>query len=256
MEEKTLQNDNPNMELYEQFRAVPEDAQREIEGGKLKGFTDINPMWRIKVLTETFGPCGIGWKTSIIDKWVEDGAEGEKIANVKINLFIKHKPESDWSDPIEGIGGSKLIAYERGELTSNDEAFKMAYTDAISVACKMLGVGADVYYNKDRTKYDAEGDGKKPKAKKENNQANEKDNRSKYQKVKDLIKDSSVTFDDVESWLEKKTGKKSVNSASDEIFNEMIKSIKAKIEKDKQVSNDKVIQAPSDKDNQTPWNED
>lgn len=255
MEEKTLQNNNPNMELYEKLRKVPEEAQREIKGGKLKGFTDINPMWRIKVLTEVFGPCGIGWKAPIVEKWVEDGAECEKIANVVINLFVRRKPDSDWSDPIEGIGGSMLIAYERGELTSNDEAFKMAYTDAISVACKMLGVGADVYYEKDRTKYDAEGDGKKPKTSKDT-QAEEKDNRSKYQIVKDLIKDSSVTFDDVESWLEKKTGKKSVNSASDEIFNEMIKSIKAKIEKDKQVSNDKVIQAPSDKDNQTPWNED
>ena len=27
----------------------------------------------------------------------------------------------------------------------NDEAYKMALTDAISVACKQLGVGADVY---------------------------------------------------------------------------------------------------------------
>lgn len=256
MEEKALQNDNPNMELYEKLRKVPEEAQREIKGGKLKGFTDINPMWRIKALTEAFGPCGVGWKAPIIERWVEDGADGEKIANVKINLFIKHKPDSDWNDPIEGMGGSMLIAYERGELTSNDEAFKMAYTDAISVACKMLGVGADVYYEKDRTKYDAEGDGKKPKASKENNQDGGKDSRSKYQIVKDLINGTSVTFANVEEWLEKKTGKKSVNSASDEMFAEMIKSIKAKIEKDKQVSNDKEIQAPSDKDNQTPWNED
>ena len=30
----------------------------------------------------------------------------------------------------------------------------MAYTDAISVACKALGVGADVYWQADRTKYD------------------------------------------------------------------------------------------------------
>lgn len=255
MEEKTLQNNNPNMELYNKLKAVPEEVKTPITGGKLKGFTDINPMWRIQKLTEMFGPCGVGWKAPIVEKWVEDGADGEKIANIKINLLVRHKPDNDWSDPIEGVGGSMLVVYEKGELASNDEAFKMAYTDAISVACKMLGMGADVYCDKDRTKYDAEGDRKKPKTSKEN-QDGEKDNRSKYQKVKDLIKDTSITFDDVESWLEKKTGKKSVNSASDEIFNEMIKSIKAKIEKDEQASNDKEIQAPSDKDNQTPWNED
>ena len=43
------------MELYEQSRRCPENAQRQIEAGKLKGKTDINPMWRLKKLTELFG---------------------------------------------------------------------------------------------------------------------------------------------------------------------------------------------------------
>jgi len=29
----------------------------------------------------------------------------------------------------------------------------MAYTDALSVACKALGIAADVYYEKDKSKY-------------------------------------------------------------------------------------------------------
>ena len=33
----------------------------------------------------------------------------------------------------------------------------MATTDAISVACKQLGIGADIYFANDRTKYDAVG---------------------------------------------------------------------------------------------------
>ena len=32
------------MDLYEKFRSVPETANREIGGGRLKGKTDINPM--------------------------------------------------------------------------------------------------------------------------------------------------------------------------------------------------------------------
>jgi len=36
----------------------------------------------------------------------------------------------------------------------SDECFKMALTDAISVAAKALGIGADVYFEKDKTKYD------------------------------------------------------------------------------------------------------
>ena len=33
----------------------------------------------------------------------------------------------------------------------------MSLTDSISSACKVLGIGADVYFEKDRTKYDASG---------------------------------------------------------------------------------------------------
>ena len=40
-----------NLEIYERVRSVPAEAQRKINGGRLNGKTDINPMWRIKVLT-------------------------------------------------------------------------------------------------------------------------------------------------------------------------------------------------------------
>ena len=42
----------------------------------------------------------------------------------------------------------------------------MAYTDAIGSACKMLGMGADVYWSEDRTKYTANNE-VKPETKKE-----------------------------------------------------------------------------------------
>ena len=42
---------------------------------------------------------------------------------------------------------------EKNGLYTSDECFKMALTDAISVACKALGIGADVYWDKDSTKY-------------------------------------------------------------------------------------------------------
>lgn len=140
-----------NMDLYNKYRTVPETAQKTITGGRLNGMTDINPMWRIQCLTEAFGPCGIGWTVRVMNTWIEDGASGEKVAWVKAHLYIKNGEE--WSEPIEGIGGSMFVSNERGGLRTSDEAFKMAYTDAISVACKMLGIGADVYWSAGRTKY-------------------------------------------------------------------------------------------------------
>lgn len=152
-----------NTQFYEQFRAVPQEAQKKITGGRLSGFTDINPMWRIKSLTEVFGPVGFGWYTEIIERWTETCESNEEIAAfVKINLYVK--VDGEWSKPIVGVGGSKAISIEKGAAYLNDEVYKMAYTDALSIACKALGMGADIYYAKDckstdnRTKYDMGGD--------------------------------------------------------------------------------------------------
>lgn len=139
------------MKIYEASRKVPEEAKKTINAGRLKGMTDINPMWRIKKLTELFGICGIGWYFSVDKQWVED-CGNETVAFVNISLFVKE--DGEWSKPIFGTGGSKLVAMERNGAYVSDEAFKMATTDAISVACKHLGMAADVYFSKDRTKYD------------------------------------------------------------------------------------------------------
>lgn len=143
-----------NLELYNKVRVVPKEAQKEIMGGRLKGMTDINPMWRIKALTEHFGLCGIGWKYEIISERLEPTSSGEVAAFVQINLYIRDAASGHWSDAIPGTGGSSFIAKEKNGLYVSDECFKMALTDALSVACKALGFGADVYFAKDRSKYD------------------------------------------------------------------------------------------------------
>lgn len=142
-----------NLKFYNLFRSVPAEAQKTIQAGKLKGFTDINPMWRIKMLTDAFGACGIGWYTGDVKMWVENSA-GESAAFVSLNLYIKTE-KGEWSSPVFGIGGSKLSGKGVGDGI-NDEAFKMAYTDALSIACKNLGMAADIYFANDRTKYNAQ----------------------------------------------------------------------------------------------------
>lgn len=138
------------MEIYDRVRSVPDEAKKSISAGRLKGMTDINPMWRIKKLTEEFGPCGIGWWTKVTDRWTETIGD-ETCAFVDLELYIKVGDE--WSRPITGSGGSKLATKERSGVYVSDECYKMAETDALSVACKKLGIGADVYFSADRTKY-------------------------------------------------------------------------------------------------------
>ena len=159
---KQVQQDNSNLSIYERVRSVPKEAKKEIEAGRLKGKNDINPMWRIKKLTEVFGPVGFGWYTEIVRTWTEASESGEMAVFVDIHLFVKK--DGEWSKPIYGNGGNRLVAnekkYENGQQVYvpflDDDAYKKAYTDAISVAAKALGIGADVYFEKDITKYDSQ----------------------------------------------------------------------------------------------------
>lgn len=142
---------NSNMRIYDAARKVPQEAMRPIQAGRLKGKTDINPMWRLKKLTELYGPCGIGWWYTIDKQWLEPGANGEISAFCDITLYYR---EGDTvSQGIPGTGGSAYVAKEKSGLFTSDECYKMALTDALSVACKALGIGADVYFDKDVTKY-------------------------------------------------------------------------------------------------------
>lgn len=140
-----------NMTLYNKFRSVPQEAKKTITGGRLNGFTDINPMWRIKALTEAFGACGFGWWYKITDKRIECyGNEYRAFIDIELYYVLDGKE----SKPVVGTGGASFVTMEKsGGAYVSDECFKMALTDAISVAAKSLGVGADVYYEKDRDKY-------------------------------------------------------------------------------------------------------
>lgn len=138
-----------NLKIYNLVRKVPDEAQKAFNNGSFSG-TDINPQWRIQMLTEAFGPAGIGWYYEIAEHWNENiGAEIH--THVRIRLYIKEGNE--WSKPIEGLGGNKSLQVFKSGPKASDEGYKMALTDALSVACKALGIGADIYFAKGDSKY-------------------------------------------------------------------------------------------------------
>lgn|ERR1041385_2689147 len=132
-----------NLALWNDLKQPPPEFLREIKGGRLAGKTDISPMWRYMAMTNKFGPCGIGWKFVIDRVWAEDASDGQKFAFAQVTVFIKQ--DGSWSDGIPGQGGSMLIEKESKGPHSSDEGYKMAITDALGTALKIIGVGADVH---------------------------------------------------------------------------------------------------------------
>ncbi len=159
MKENTTTNGRPdNSRLYEALRHVPEEAKKLIQEGRLKGKTDVNAMWRIKRMTEIFGPIGQGWKVEIKQKWLESADNDNVAAFVDIDLYYKDPQTDEWNGPIPGTGGNIFKRRESsGRIYMDDDCYKKALTDAISIACKFLGLAADVWFEQDVSKYEPSG---------------------------------------------------------------------------------------------------
>ena len=149
---------------------MPEEALKDFDNGSFKG-TDINSMWRIKCLTEQFGVVGHGWTVKVLRVWTEKCEYTNEIfafAEIEMQVCIN----GEWGKPFTATGGNKFCQYIKSKdyYKGSDEAFKMAITDAFGVACKYLGIGADVYFANDKSKYTentAENTPKKPEKKTE-----------------------------------------------------------------------------------------
>lgn len=134
-----------NLRFYTEGCEVPADALKPIKAGRLKGMSDVNPMWRMKRMTEIFGPVGFGWRYEIVRQWTETyGNDVKCFCNV--HLFVRDPETKEWSAPIPGNGGSAIVTMESKGAYVNDEGYKMALTDALSIAMKPLGIGGNVWY--------------------------------------------------------------------------------------------------------------
>lgn len=129
-----------NLELWDRLgKTDPAHTKGFTRGGGFKG-TAIKPMWSYKRMTEEFGPCGTGWGVCEPSFQVVPGPEGEVL--VFCTASIWYGPEKNL---VFGVGGDKAVGKNKYGLQTDDEAFKKAFTDAITNALKLIGVGADVH---------------------------------------------------------------------------------------------------------------
>ena len=90
-----------NMKIWDAVKQPPPNALKMIQGGRLKGMTDINPQWRYRIMTEQFGMCGTGWKYEIDRLWTEPAPDDQVFAFAQVSVTTK--VNDTWSDPIPGV---------------------------------------------------------------------------------------------------------------------------------------------------------
>ena len=220
-----------NMKIYNATREVPIEAQKTIGFGGMKGKTDINPMWRIRALTEQFGPCGFGWYTEILEERLEPLPDGRIAAFVKINLFVIVDDKA--SMPIAGTGGNMYVKKTKNGLEVNDECFKMAYTDAISVACKCLGFGANIYWSSDKTKYDVPDDEPKQEKKAPTKKPPAKITEEQVTKAYTIATKNGKDEKMVKAWLKAKWKLTSMKDVTVDKYDELCKALEKPVKETK-----------------------
>lgn len=119
-------------------RTDPAHTKGFTRGGGFRG-TAIKPMWSYRRMTEEFGACGVGW--GINEPSFQVVPVGEEIL-VYCTVSIWHENRDQI---VFGVGGDKVAGKNKNGLQLDDEAFKKAFTDGVTNALKMIGVGADVH---------------------------------------------------------------------------------------------------------------
>ncbi len=103
--------------------------------------TAIKPMWSYRRMTEEFGPCGVGWGINQPSFQVVPNPASEEIL-VYCTVAVWH---GERDRIVFGVGGDKVAGKNKFGAVTDDEAFKKAFTDAVTNALKLIGVGADVH---------------------------------------------------------------------------------------------------------------
>jgi hypothetical protein len=115
--------------------------------GGFKG-TAVKPIFCDKRMTELFGACGEGW--GITKPEFDVVTAGEELL-VYCTVGVWH---GKLENVVWGVGGDKVLSKSKDGHRTSDEAYKMAFTDAVGNAYKRLGMSADVHMGRfDDAKY-------------------------------------------------------------------------------------------------------
>lgn len=144
-----------NTELWSKVERIPAEHTKPITGKSYSG-TSPRPHYMIRLATEVFGPCGIGWGFTFEDR-IEDGAMIEPGFPAKMSI-AKVKVWYIWNGQrgeVEHIGGTEFAGKRKnGALFTDEDAPKKSVTDGLIKALSLIGFAGDIFIGRfDDSKY-------------------------------------------------------------------------------------------------------
>lgn len=117
------------------FKTDPSQTKHFKRAGGFEG-TSIKPLYLVQKATEQWGPMGEAWGVESVEHIIS----GDSVF-IKARLWYPGKIGRAF---VEHWGGDVLVKGDRNR--PNDEAFKMAFTDATGKCLVQLGFSADVHF--------------------------------------------------------------------------------------------------------------
>ena len=139
-----------NLEFWNALKRTDPKATKPFQRpGGFRG-TQIDPAWRLQMMTEVFGPVGKGWGYEQLEWTV---AERMVFICCRVWYIDPQTGEKYFTGP--QWGGTEMVRRNRdGTERPDDECFKMSMTDAIGKCMLQVGLAADVYLGQfDDSKY-------------------------------------------------------------------------------------------------------
>lgn len=126
-----------NTDLWDKVsKTNPKHTSEFKRPGGFKG-TAIKPLYVVQKATEIWGPMGGLWGAEHVDHVIQGDS-----------VFVRARvwyPGATGRATVEHWGGDVLTKKSGEAIIPNDEAFKMAFTDAVGKCLSMLGFCADVH---------------------------------------------------------------------------------------------------------------
>lgn len=150
---------NANKALWNSVCVTDPAAVKPITGKQYRG-NSPKPYWIVERLTDTFGPCGLGWGFSVVNERFErfgEGASAESLHIALISFWYVHTGPLGQAQrgELQQIGQTKA-AYttSSGKFLLDEDAPKKSVTDALVKCASYLGFAGDIFSGRwDDSKY-------------------------------------------------------------------------------------------------------
>lgn len=139
-----------NLNLWNRFADIDPKFSKPITGKPYKG-TSPNPQYVIQCLTEIFGPMGQGFGAHVVSEGFQP--LGDEILHwCRIEFW-----HTDRATTFETYGQTKAFMKTKNGMTSDEDAPKKSFTDALIKAASYVGIASNIFLGRwDDQKYVAE----------------------------------------------------------------------------------------------------